>query len=480
MSGTNDISNTKDIKDIKDMKDINDTKDISEKISAMKKAKELSFRYMENADSMRAFPSDQAIAALDNLDGPLPEDGMPAEEVLEMLDKYAAPATTGVTGGRYFGLVVGNVLPAAQGAEWLMNTWNQNASLYLASPAASKTESIAEKWLVELMGFPKGTAMGTVTGSTNALLCAMTAARNYLLEKQGYDIHAKGFRGAPNIRLVMSEEVHSAVKSSLSVIGFGTEEAELIPCDDFGRVIPEEMPELDDTCLVILQAGNVNGGAFDPIGEICEKANAAGAWVHVDGAFGLWACASPAQRVSVPGIENADSWSCDAHKTLNSGYDCGLVFCKRPKALATALTAGAPYIEFSEHRDGMMYATEMSRRAYGFVLWSIVKSLGARGIAKMIDDMCDNAQYLGAKLKEAGIPLVNPPIFNQMMIQFSSDEETNAVLAAIQKSGTIWCGSSVFKGRTVIRISISSYSSTREDMDAAALVIKEAAASVCG
>ena len=452
--------------------------DTKKKISVIEKAKELSVKYMERADDMRAFPADESIAALDELDGPLPDDGMPAEDVLEMLDRYAAPATTGVTGGRYFGLVVGNVLPVAQGAEWLMNTWNQNASMYIASPAASKTESIAEKWLVELMGFPEGTAMGTVTGSTNALLCAMTAARNYLLEKQGYDIHAKGLRGAPKIRLVMSEEVHSAVKSGLSVIGFGTEEAELIPCDDLGRVIPEQMPELDDTCLVILQAGNVNGGAFDPIGEICKKANAAGSWVHVDGAFGLWACASPAQRELAAGIENADSWSCDAHKTLNSGYDCGLVFCKRPKALATALTAGAPYIELSEHRDGMLYATEMSRRAYGFVLWSIIKSLGARGIAKMIDEMCDNAQYLGAKLKQEGIPLVNPPIFNQMMIQFGSDEETNAVLDAIQKSGTIWCGSSVFKGRAVIRISISSYSSTRKDMDTAARVIKQAAARV--
>ena len=448
---------------------------VNEKIMIARKAAELSERYMEDSPEMRIFPSDEQIAMLDSLDGPMPTGGTPAEEVLEMLDRYAAPATTGTATGRYFGFVIGNVLPVAQGAAWMMNTWNQNASMYIASPAASRLESIAEKWIVEMMGFPEGTAMGAVTGSTNAILCALTAARDYLLKKQGWDIHAKGFRGAPRVRLVMSEDIHAAVRSSLSVVGFGTEEAELVPCDEEGRVIVSEFPELDETCLVIVQAGNVNGGAFDPIGEVCELAHEKGAWVHVDGAFGLWAAASPTQRKSVPGLENADSWSCDAHKTLNSGYDCGLVFCRDPEALATALTAGAPYLAFSEKRDGMLYATEMSRRAYGIVLWSIMKNLGADGIASMIDDMCENTQYFGAELEKAGIPLVKPPVFNQIMIRFGTDERTKAVLEKIQKSGVIWCGPSIWKGDAVIRISVSSYSTSREDIDRAVEVIKEAA-----
>lgn len=452
---------------------------VNEKIRVAEKAAELAIRYMEKSPDMRTFPTEEGIAKLEGLDGPMPKEGTPAEEVLEMLDEYAADATVGVTTGRYYGFVTGNSLPVAQGAHWIMDAWNNPGSMYIGSPAASRLESIAEKWIVEMLGFPEGTAMGAVTGSTNAILCALTAARDFILKKQGYDIHAKGFRGAPKVRLVMSEEIHAAVKSSLSVIGFGTEEAELVPCDELGRVIPSEFPELDENTLVIVQAGNVNGGAFDPIGEVCELAHAKGAWVHVDGAFGLWAAASPTQKLNVPGMENADSWSCDAHKTLNSGYDCGLVFCKNREALSTALTAGAPYLEYSElKRDGMKYVTEMSRRAYGVILWSIIKNLGADGVAAMVDDMCDNAQYFGAELEKAGVTLVNPPIFNQLMVKYDSDEKTNAVLAKIQQSGIIWCGPSIWRGDAVIRISVSSYSTSREDIDKAVEVFKEAAAAV--
>ena len=449
--------------------------DTKEKLDVIEKAKELSLEYTKKAADMPAFPSDEAIAGLENLDGPTPKEGTAAVDVLDMLNEYAAPANVGTTTGRYFGFVTGNMLPAALGASWLMNAWNQNSAMFIGSPSAAKLESVAEKWIVDILGLPEGTAMGAVTGSTNAILCALTTARDYLLKKQGYDIHVKGFRGAPKVRLVMSEEIHAAVKESLSVVGFGSEEAELVPCDELGRIIPGEMPKLDKTCLVLVQAGNVNGGSFDPIGEVCDIAHKAGAWVHVDGAFGLWAAASPKQRVNVPGLEKADSWSCDAHKTLNSGYDCGLVFCRDRKAIADALTAGAPYLEFSDKRDGMLYTTEMSRRAYGVVLWSIVKSLGADGIAKMVDDMCDNTQYFGEELEKAGITVVLPPSFNQLMIKFGSDEETNAVLAAIQRSGTIWCGPSKWRGEAVIRISVSSYSTTKEDVDTAVEVIKRIA-----
>ena len=455
---------------------MSNTKD---KLAVIEKAKELSYEYIDKADEMPAFPSDEAIAGLENLDGPTPKEGTPAEDVLDMLNEYAAPATVGTTTGRYFGFVIGNVIPAALGAAWMMNAWNQNGGMYVGSPSAAKLEAVAEKWIVDILGLPEGTAMGAVTGSTNAILCALTTARDHILKKQGYDIHAKGFRGAPKVRLVMSEQIHAAVKESLSVVGFGSEEAELVPCDELGRIIPGEMPELDETCLVLVQAGNVNGGSFDPIGEVCDIANKAGAWVHVDGAFGLWAAASPKQRVNVPGLEKADSWSCDAHKTLNSGYDCGLVFCKDRKAIAEALTAGAPYLEFSDKRDGMLYATEMSRRAYGIVLWSIVKNLGADGIAKMVDDMCDGAQYFGEELEKAGVTLVLPPSFNQLMIKFGSDEETAAVLSAIQKSGTIWCGPSKWNGESVIRISVSSYSTTKEDIDKSVEIIKAIAGSIC-
>ena len=434
-------------------------------LDLLEQAKNSAVEYMDGMADKRAFPSAKQLEALSQFDEPLPKSGTDAASVIALLHRIGSPATTAQAGGRYFGFVNGGLLPVAHAAAWLSDSWNQNGALYQMSPATSHLEQICEEWVRELFGLPEDTALGLVTGSSNALICALAAARNELYRRQGYDIAAKGLRNAPPIRVVLGAGAHSAVFSALSVLGFGTDELEIVPVDGLGRIIPEKVPALDQQTLLILQAGNVNGGAYDDFDTLCDRARAAGAWVHIDGAFGLWAACSRKYRHLTKGFEKADSWVTDAHKTLNAGYDCGLVLCRHREALASALAASGSYIAYSENRDGMRYSTEMSRRTRGVMLWAALKQLGREGVEQLIDRLCDNAAYFADELQKAGFTLVNPPQFNQFMVKCGTASETKRVLQSIQAGGECWCGGSLWEGEPVIRVSVCSHVTTKEDID---------------
>ncbi len=437
-------------------------------------AERSSLEYINNIDRVSVYPDSKSLEALEKFDEPLPFRGSDPLSVLELLHTVGANGTTAQIGGRYFGFVNGGLLPVAHAAGWLADTWNQNGALAAMSPVTAKLEDVCEQWIVKLLGLEQGTAMGLVTGSSNATLCALAAARNSLLDGLGYDVKKNGLRNAPTLRIMVSEDAHASVGAALSVLGFGWEEVTTLPTDEYGRIRAEAIPEMDSSTLCILQAGNVNGGSYDPIDEICDKAKKAGAWVHIDGAFGLWAAASRKYRHFVKGMEKADSWSVDAHKTLNAGYDCGIVLCRRRYALVSALRASGSYISYGKHRDGMLYTTEMSRRARAIPLWAVLKTLGMNGVEQLIDTLCERTEYFADQLKAVGFCLVNPVFFNQFMVACETDAKTETVLHAIQNSGVCWCSRSKWKGRSVIRVSICSHATTNEDIDRSVTVFRSA------
>ena len=432
--------------------------------------------YIKGIETHAAFPQESSLVFLETLEESLPKGSTSAETVLQTLQRVGVAGTTAQIGGRYFGFVNGGLLPVAHAAEWLADTWNQNAALYVMSPAAAKLEDLCERWIVELLGLEPGTAMGLVTGSSNALICALATARNKLLRCQGYDLPKMGLRNAPPLRIVMGAGAHSAVSAALSVLGIGQQEVEIVPVDHYGRIDPQQVPELDEHTLLILQAGHVCGGSFDPIDELCDRARAAGAWVHIDGAFGLWAAASRKQRHLTKGLEKADSWSVDAHKTLNAGYDCGIVLCRDRAALTSALQANGAYIQYSAQRDGMSYTTEMSRQARGVVLWAVLKQLGAEGIERLIDQLCGHAEYFAQSLERSGFTLVNPVFLNQFMVKCQTPQKTKRTLEAVQHSGVCWCGGSEWEGEPVIRVSVCSHATTKEDIDLSVTAFQKALA----
>lgn len=452
----------------------NDYKKLLETVTAY------SVEYLDGISRQPAFPEEKQLERLSVFDEPLPEKETEARVVIEALNRYGAPCTTAQNGGRFFGFVNGGLLPAAHGAAWLSDTWNQNSALYVMSPVSSKLEAVCERWITELLGLPADTAMGLVTGSSNAMICAFAAARNELLRRQGYDVGLNGLRNAPEIRIAAGEGAHSSVKEALFLLGIGEKEIEIIPADQRGAMRADRLPALDEKTLLILQAGNVNGGAFDPVDEICDKANGAGAWVHIDGAFGLWAAASEQYRHLTKGIEKADSWSVDAHKTLNAGYDCGIVLCRHRKALQSALQASGAYISYSANRDGMLYTTEMSRRSRGVVLWAVLKQLGKKGMEALIDHLFGMTGYFAEELEKAGLRLINPPFANQFMIAGETPEQTGRLLRHVQDSGICWCSGSVWEGEPVIRISVCSHSTTKEDIDKSVEAFRQGLAASAG
>ena len=427
-------------------------------------AKAHAFEYMDGVFNRNVFPTDQAIKSLAVFNEPFPtEPGNPAE-ILELLHEYGSPATVAQTGGRYFGFVNGGSVPAALAAKWLSDVWDQSAGLYVISPIASQLETTCEKWLVDLFGLPTGTAAGFVSGSSTAILSGLAAARNELLKRQGWDVNADGLFGAPELRVVVGEQAHASVFKALALLGLGRSRVEMVPVNSQGQMMPDKMPALNNHCLVIVQAGNVNSGAFDPFEEICERAREAGAWVHIDGAFGLWAATSRTRNFLTKGIEKADSWSVDAHKTLNSPYDCGIILCKDREALVTALQATGAYLHFSEQRDGMLYTPEMSRRARAVELWATLKSLGKDGLEQLVDRLCGHATQFAGQLHVRGFRILNEVVFNQVLVACDTPEQTKATLENIQKSGECWCGGAVWNGEPVIRICVCSWATTEADI----------------
>ena len=439
-------------------------------------AKAYAYDYMDHVCDRSVFPTGEAISRLDLFDEPLPEAPCDPAEILRLLHEHGSPATVAQTGGRYFGFVNGGAAPAALAAKWLADVWDQNCALYVISPVVSRLEALCERWLTDLLGLPSGTAAGFVSGTSTATMCGLAAGRNELLWRRDWDVNAKGLFGAPQLRVVLSEQAHATVFKALALLGFGREYIEEVPADDQGRMDVALMPDLDDRTLVVAQAGNVNSGAFDPIDEICDRGSRAGAWVHIDGAFGLWGAGSGSRRYLTRGVEKADSWSVDAHKTLNAPYDCGIILCRDREALIGAMQATGSYIQYSEERDGMLYTPEMSRRARAVELWATLKSLGKTGVEELVDGLCECAAQCAEQLRAEGFHILNEVVFNQVLVACDTPEETQATLEGIQKSGECWCGGAVWGGRQVIRISVCSWATTAGDIDSSVAAFVKARA----
>lgn len=427
--------------------------------------------YLNREDSFRVYPDEQALKELEIYDEDMPEKSMDSAKVLELLHKYGSNATVHHTGGNYYGFVMGSNLPVSQAARMIGDIWDQNAGLYISSPIADKLEEVCERWLVALLGLPQKTAASFVSGSSMANFYSILTARNELLYRQGYDVVTDGLYHAKPIRVILGKEAHSSVIKALVLAGFGKENFEYVPVDSQGRMLVDEVPELDSNTLLILQAGHVNTGAFDDFNILCDKANQAGAWVHIDGAFGLWAAASKEHSYLTSGIEKADSWTTDAHKTLNVPYDCGMAFCKERSGVIRTMQATGSYLQFSEHRDGMLYGVEMSRRARAIELWAALKYLGKEGAAELIDTLCENAKYLAECLHSIGLHVENEVVYNQVIARLDTDEETDQLLFAIQNSGQLWCGGAVHQGKKIIRFSVCSWKITRKEIDKSVVCI---------
>ena len=423
-------------------------------------------RYLEELESRSVAPSPEAVANLKAFDEPLPEGPSSPSATLKLLDEIGSPATTAMAGRRFFGFVIGGALPVTLGANWLAGAWDQNSALYRATPSAAYIEEISLRWLLEILDLPAGCAGSFVTGATVANLCALAAARHAVLARAGWDVEANGLFGAPPITVIVGGEVHPSVSKSLGILGLGRSRVVKVPVDGSGRMIAAKIPAISGPTILCAQAGNVNTGAFDPVADICARAKAGGAWVHVDGAFGLWAAATRRLLHLAAGIGLADSWATDAHKWLNVPYDCGLAFVRDPDSLRAAMAVTAEYLPTkSEFRNPADFTPELSRRARGIEVWAALRTLGREGIAEMIEQNCAQARRFAEKLSAAGFEILNEVVLNQVLVAFGDAERTKRVIEAIQSEGTCWCGITVWQGRTAMRISVSSWATTTADVD---------------
>jgi glutamate/tyrosine decarboxylase-like PLP-dependent enzyme len=421
--------------------------------------------YQQSLDNRAVFPSPEALAGMSAFDEAMPLTAQSPQETLALLDTYGSPATVANTGRRYFGFVTGGMLPITHATNWLATTWDQNGALYLTSPIVAKIETVALRWLIDLFGFPEQTTGAFVSGATMANFTALAAARHLLLKRQGWDVEADGLFNAPEIKVVVGDEVHISVLKALSMLGFGRNRLIRVPVDEQGRMIPDQLPYLDAMTIVCIQSGNVNTGAFDPAKEICEKAHANGAWVHVDAAFGLWALASDELASLGDGIALADSWTTDAHKWLNVPYDSGIVFCKHEEALLGAMSTNAAYLTASVQRDPANFVPEFSRCARAIDVWGALRTLGKAGISQLIAQNCALARLFADGLRGAGFSVLNDVVLNQVVVAFGDAPTTDAVIKAIQAEGTLWAGRTVWQGQTAMRISVSSWATTPSDIE---------------
>jgi glutamate/tyrosine decarboxylase-like PLP-dependent enzyme len=421
--------------------------------------------YLAGLAHRNVAPSPEDVARLEVLGGALPQGPSDPSGVLALLDDIGSPGTVASAGGRYFGFVVGGSLPAALAANWLAGAWDQNAAMQVMSPVAAKLEEIVLRWMVDLLGLPSGAGAGFVTGTTMANFTALAAARTALLQRAGWNVEEDGLFAAPPIQVVVGEEVHVSLLKALSMLGLGRSRVTRVPADAQGRMRPEELPRLDDRTLVCVQAGNVNTGAFDPAAEICARAHEAGSWVHVDGAFGYWAAASPQYAPLLAGAGAADSWAIDCHKWLNVPYDSAVAVVRRPDYLKAAMAMSAAYLTPGGGREPWHFAPEASRRARGVELWAAMRSLGRSGLRELIERNCLQAKTFADRLREAGFSILNDVVLNQVLVSFGSEQDTRRVIAGVQSDGTCWCGGTQWHGLAAMRISVSSWATTDEDVE---------------
>jgi glutamate/tyrosine decarboxylase-like PLP-dependent enzyme len=434
--------------------------------SILEDAARRAIQYLEGLDSRNVAPAPEAIEKLTRLNESMAESGTPDETVLQLLDELGSPASMAMAGPRFYGFVIGGSLPVTLAANWLAGAWDQNAAFYNVTPAVAMMEQISLRWLTDLFQLPPGSGGAFVTGATMANFTALAAARHAVLARAGWNVEAEGLFGAPPVTVIVGEEVHPSLIKSLGLLGLGRNRVVRLPVDAQGRLLPGSMPPISGPTIVCAQAGNVNTGAFDPFQMICEKAHAGGGWVHVDGAFGLWALTTPSRTHLTAGLTQADSWATDAHKWLNVPYDSGLAFVRDPESLRAAMAVTAEYLPTSgPERNPSDFTPELSRRARGVEVWAALKSLGKQGIAEMIERTCRHARRFAEGFQAAGFPVLNDVVLNQVLVSFGGPEVTRRVITDIQADGTCWCGGTVWQGKTAMRISVSSWATTDTDVE---------------
>lgn len=428
-------------------------------------------KYLASIDKRKVFPDASDLKNMKSLDGPLQNHSIDPLQVLEELDRFGSPATVASTGNRYFGFVIGGALPAPLAANLLAGIWDQNAGMEVSSPISSAIEDICRKWLVDILKLPPETEIGFVSGATMANFTCLAAARHAVLKNKGWDVEENGLFGAPHIKIVVGEEVHVSILKALSMLGLGRDRVIRVPVDNQGRMIAENIPRYSEPTIICTQAGNVNTGSFDPIGTICDMAHDAGAWVHVDGAFGLWANASPRYAPLTKGMDKADSWGADAHKWLNVPYDSGIACVRNKGHLAAAMSTDAAYLISGSKREPFHYVPEISRRARGVEIWAALRSLGRNGLAELVESNSECAFLFAEKLAAAGYSILNDVVLNQVLVSFGKPETTKSIIKKIQEDGTCWCGGTEWQGRTAMRISVSSWRTTPADIEESAKAV---------
>jgi len=437
-------------------------------------------RYLDSLPTRSVFPDALAVSALAKaLDTNLPDDQTSAEEVLAFIDTLGTPATVASASGRYFGFVTGGSLPAAMAAHNLATAWDQNSFSHVSSPAAALFEEAALRWLKEALDLPRSAEGAFVTGATMANFTCLAAARHQVLAYAGWDLQTQGLRNSPGITIVVGEEVHATIYKVLGLLGFGTKDILTVPADEQGRMRVDAIPSISGPTIICVQAGNVNSGAFDAVGEVAARTHADGAWVHVDGAFGLWARATPALAHVGKGLDAADSWATDAHKWLNVPYDCGVAVVRNTAALRQAMSISGAYLLQGDTRgDAIDVTPDSSRRARAVDVWAAFKSLGRAGLAALIERNCTQAKTLASGLREASAVVLNEVILNQVVARFDDDTMTAQVLRHVQDGGECWCGGTVWQGQQAIRISVSSWATSDEDIERALVAFREAVRAV--
>jgi glutamate/tyrosine decarboxylase-like PLP-dependent enzyme len=456
---------------------------VSDSSELLRRTAEIAAAYVDSLDERPVYPQVEPEELREALGGPLPEEPLAAGKVVEELAAAAEPGLVAMGSGRYFGFVIGGALPAALAADVLTSAWDQNAGLYVGGPSASVVEEVAREWLVELLGLPPGSSIGYVTGTQMAHVTGLAAARWHVLDAAGWDVNALGLTGAPRVRVIAGEKRHATVDRALRLLGLGA--PELVAADGQGRLVPGSLRDAlgggDGPTIVCAQAGEVNTGAFDPLPEIADLAEAAGAWLHVDGAFGIWAAVSPRLRHLVSGLERADSWTTDAHKWLNVPYDSGIVLCRHPESHRAAMTTSASYLiqdQAQRVRDQVDWVPEFSRRARGFAVYAALRSLGRRGLVELVERCCDAASAFAERVSELdGVEVLNEVVLNQVLFRFESDERTEDLLAQVQARGRVWMGPTNWDGRKAIRISVSNWQTSTKEIE---LAIEEFRAAQAG
>ena len=425
-----------------------------------------SVRYLKDLETRRVSPSNVAIAGLARFDFPLQNEPIDPKAVLEQLDEIGSPATMAMAGPRFFGFVIGGSLPVALAANWFASAWDQNTGLFNSTPATAALEQVALKWLLDVLELPRDCAGAFVTGTTVAHITALAAARHAVLKRAGWDVEANGLFGAPPITVIASAEAHPTLFKALGVVGLGRNRVVKVPVDAQGRMLAAKLPKIAGPTIVCAQAGNVNTGSCDEIEAISTHAHESGAWVHIDGAFGLWARVAPSRAHLVKGVEHGDSWATDCHKWLNVPYDSGVAFVRDGDALRKSMAISAEYLPTeTAQRNPSDYTPELSRRARGVDVWAAMRSLGRSGLAEMVERHCRQARRFAEGLSAAGYEILNDVVLNQVLVSFGEPEFTRRVIGAIQNDGTMWAGETVWQGRTAMRISVIGWSTSDADVE---------------